>query len=76
MHLHTEPEGKPESEVGRSAIEIDKLLTKVVQDLFAVILEPTIITQLQPFVELEFPPKIADAQPDAVLQYPPLTVER
>jgi len=46
---------------------IDKLFTKVVQTLSAVILEPTIIAQAKVDVLFVVPPNIAEATLDAVL---------
>ena len=54
---------------------IDRLFTKVVQTLSAVILEPTIIAQAQVFVELHLPDAIKELSPEAILQQPPPTVE-
>ena len=45
VHLQTEPDGKPDEEVG--ILLIDKLLTNVAQHLSLVILSPTMNEQLQ-----------------------------
>ena len=58
-------------------LHTDKSLTNVVQALFAVILEPTIIAFAHELVLFEIPPKIPEHTPDAVLERPPaITADR
>ncbi len=69
VHLQIAPFGNPVGPVG--ILIIERLFTKVVQALFAVMLEPTIIAQEHVFVLLKFPPKIEEKNPDAQLLQPP-----
>ena len=69
---HTAPLGKPTAEVGIFFIE--RLFTKVVQDLSVVIHSPTIWDEAK--VALLFlPPNIPEYAPDAELNAPPPTVD-
>ena len=73
VHLQIAPFGNPVGPVG--ILMIERLFTKVVQALFAVMLEPTIIAQEHVFVVLLYPPNTEEKHPDAMLLRPPAIVE-
>jgi len=70
--LHIEPLGKPAADVGMFFME--RLFTKVVHTLSAVMQEPTIIASSKADVLLFLPPSMDENVAHALLQSPSATI--